>query len=192
MSPLANEERLLLLRLARQALETRLKNNPPSELPRKASGESAALRQRVGVFVSLHLSGELRGCVGFVEPRQPLHRAVIDSAVAAATRDPRFPPLAPAELPEVDVEISVVSQPRPVTVEEIRIGLHGLIVTLGRARGLLLPQVAAERNWSPERFLEETCRKAGLAADSWKGEARVEAFEADVFSERTLSREMPG
>ena len=117
----------------------------------------------------------------------PLYRAVIDAAIAASLHDPRFSPVAAAELLEIDVEISVLSQPLPITIEEIRIGLHGLIVTRGQARGLLLPQVAVERQWSPERFLEETCRKAGLARDAWLSGTRVEAFQADVFGENLYS-----
>src|SRR3990170_246545 len=88
---------------------------------------------------------------------------------------------------EIAVEISVLSQPLPITMQEIQIGVHGLIITQGRMRGLLLPQVAAERQWSPEHFLEEPCRKAGLAGDAWKSGARVEAFQADVFGEKTLA-----
>ena len=189
MFPLTNEERLLLLRLARQTLETRLENKQAGELLGDAFQFTATLRARAGVFVSLHRSGELRGCVGVVEPRLPLYRAVIDAAIAASLHDPRFSPVAAAELLEIDVEISVLSQPLPITIEEIRIGLHGLIVTRGQARGLLLPQVAVERQWSPERFLEETCRKAGLARDAWLSGTRVEAFQADVFGEKKRTAE---
>jgi len=189
MSPLTNEERHLLLRLARQALEIRLESKQAGELLRDTSRFSATLRTRAGIFVSLHKAGELRGCVGVVEPDLPLYRAVMDTAIAASLHDPRFPPVAAGELSEIDVEISVLSQPLPVMITEIRIGLHGLIVTRGRARGLLLPQVAVERHWSPERFLEETCRKAGLARDAWLCGARVEAFQADVFGEKKRTPE---
>ena len=187
MSPLTNEEQLFLLRLARQALESCLEHKRAVKLPPDASKLPAALRELAGLSVSLHKCGELRGCVGFVEPRLPLYRAVIDTALAAATQDPRFSPVEAAELSEIAVEISVLSQPLPITMQEIQIGVHGLIVTQGRMRGLLLPQVAAERQWSPEHFLEETCRKAGLACDAWKSGARVEAFQADVFGEKSLA-----
>ena len=190
MSPLTNEARVFLLRLARQAIGARLAGRRAGELLAETSRAPAAVRERAGVFVSLHRSGALRGCVGLVESPLPLYRAVMDAAVAAATQDPRFPPLAAAELLEIELEISVVSQPQPVTLEKIRIGWHGLIVSQGRTRGLLLPQVAVERGWSPERFLEETCRKAGLAADAWQRGARVEAFQAEVFGEKTLAPEL--
>ncbi|MBI3933631.1 MAG: AmmeMemoRadiSam system protein A [Acidobacteria bacterium] len=186
MSPLTNDERLFLLRLARRALEVRLENKPAVNLSLEAPKFSPALRQRAGIFVSLHKSDELRGCVGFVEPRLPLYRAVMETALAAATEDPRFSPLAAAELSEIAVEISVLSQPLPITAREIRIGVHGLMITQGPVRGLILPQVAVERQWSPERFLEETCRKAGLACDAWRRGARVEAFQAVVFGEKSL------
>jgi AmmeMemoRadiSam system protein A len=114
----------------------------------------------------------------------------METAVAAATQDPRFVSLAAGELTAIDVEISVVSPPLPVTLREIRIGSHGLVVTRGGSRGVLLPQVAAERNWSPERFLEETCRKAGLAVDAWREGARVEAFLVDAFGEKAPAREL--
>jgi len=191
MSPLTNEEKRLLLRLSRQALEARLGDgrtvDPQVEPGPDESKIPPRLRERAGVFVSLHESGELRGCVGFVESRLPLYRAVMDAALAAALDDPRFPPVCRAELYEIDIEISVLSSPHPITPGEIRIGIHGLMITQGKVRGLLLPQVAAERNWDPERFLEETCRKAGIASDAWRTGARAEAFEAEVFGEKQVN-----
>lgn len=184
MSPLSNEERVFLLRLARQVLQVRLVNSPVNSLPPDIAALSGALQAQAGVFVSLHKSGALRGCVGTLEPRLPLYRTVMDIAIAAAIHDPRFAPVGADELSEIDVEISVLSQPLPIAVAEIRIGLHGLIVSQGPARGLLLPQVALERHWSPERFLEETCHKAGLERDAWRNGAQIEAFLADVFGEK--------
>jgi len=189
LSQLTNEERGTLLRLARAAIEAHCAGRPPETFKGQAPFPpvtfSARLRARAGVFVTLHRRGELRGCVGFVETALPLYRAVEQAAVAAASEDPRFPPLLAEDLPELAIEISVLSAPLAIAPERIQIGVHGLIVTQGRARGLLLPQVAVERNWSAQRFLEETCRKAGLALDAWRRGARVEAFEADVFGENS-------
>jgi len=107
----------------------------------------------------------------------------MESAAAAALRDPRFPPLQSAELPHVSLEISVLSPFRTVRPEEIQVGIDGLMITQHKACGLLLPQVALEHQWDRERFLEETCRKAGLAADAWRRGATLEAFTAEVFGE---------
>ena len=189
MSPLSSEEKSFLLRLARRAVEERL-SGATASVP-DPSSQTPAMERPAGVFVTLHKQGELRGCVGMVEPRLPLYRAVREAAVAAAFADPRFAPLGATELADVDFEISVLSPSRPVTLEQIQVGAHGLIVTQGRARGLLLPQVAVERDWDARRFLEETCRKAGLAADAWRAGARVEAFQAEVFGERSLASKKP-
>ena len=192
MSPLTHEDKLFLLRLARQTLEVRLENRRAVPPAADAAKISDALREHAGVFVSLHKCGELRGCVGLVEPRLPLFRAVMETSLGAATADPRFAPVGLGELLEIEVEISVLSPPRLITVGEIQIGMHGLMVTQGRLRGLLLPQVAVERHWDPERFLEETCRKAGLVCDAWRSGARVEAFEANVFGEKSLAERLFG
>jgi AmmeMemoRadiSam system protein A len=184
MPPLPTEARRFLLRLARQAIEAHLQGAQLADVSAELSGLPPAVREKSGVFISLHASGTLRGCIGVVEPRLPLYRAVVDTAVAAAARDPRFTPVTAVELPGIDLEISVASQPYLITADGIRIGTHGLLVTQGQARGVLLPQVASERNWSREQFLEETCRKAGLAPDAWRKGARLEAFEVEIFGEK--------
>lgn len=137
-----------------------------------------------GVFISLHLHGRLRGCVGTLDGSGPLGDAVADAAVAACSADPRFLPLSTTELDEVELEISVLGPIERVTdVESIAVGRHGLIVEQGHCRGLLLPQVATEWRWTRHQFLAETCHKAGLREDAWKSGATVFRFEADVFSE---------
>ena len=146
-----------------------------------------ALEAPGGAFVSLHKKYELRGCVGYVQALLPLYRTVMEAAVAAALRDHRFPPIKPPELPDVKLEISVLSSFRAVRPEEIQVGAHGLMVSQDRARGLLLPQVAVERHWDRDRFLEETCRKAGLPPDAWRRGATIERFTAEVFRERNPS-----
>jgi AmmeMemoRadiSam system protein A len=147
--------------------------------------ESPALAAPGAAFVTLHVGGALRGCIGTCERRRSLWSVVGEMARAAATRDPRFPPIDAADLREMTVEISVLS---PDTVihrpEEIVIGRHGLDVRRAGARGLLLPQVAVEHRLDRERFLAATCRKAGLAADAWQDDAtEIRVFEAEVFGD---------
>lgn len=144
---------------------------------------SERLREPAGVFVTLRTRGELRGCIGAVQARAPLYLAVADLAVSAASRDPRFPPVTADDLPEPKIEISLLSPPFPIQPADLRPGEHGLLVSLGFRQGVLLPGVAAERHWSREKLLEETCAKAGLPRDAWKHEARLEAFTAQAFSE---------
>jgi AmmeMemoRadiSam system protein A len=180
MSPLTPESRVLLLRLARQAIESAL-GNRPFEIQPAIPGFS----EPRGAFVTLMRHGRLRGCIGQVEPVDPLARVVTQCAVSAAMQDPRFPPVAAEEIPQLEIELSVLSRPYPIRYEEIQIGRHGLIATQSYRSGLLLPQVAEEQNWPVERFLEETCLKAGLDPYAWKQpETRIEAFTAEVFGER--------
>lgn len=134
-----------------------------------------------GAFVTLTLRGRLRGCIGRVVTAEPLWRSVADVARSAALDDPRFTPLSPAEESAVSVEISVLGPLRPVRgAGDIREG-DGLLVRKQGRSGLLLPQVATQAGWGAERFLEETCMKAGLARDAWKEDAEIFAFTAEVF-----------
>jgi AmmeMemoRadiSam system protein A len=184
--PLADDEKRELLRIARATLREHLDTGriPPGK-PHRPS-----LLLPAAVFVSLHLDHALRGCIGLVEARTPLFRAVQEMAVAAATRDPRFSPLTEDELEAVELEISVLSHARSVRgPDEIEIGKHGLVVEAHGRRGLLLPQVAAEAGWDAPTLLARTCVKAGLPADTWqRADARITAFEAQVFSDRTHPR----
>lgn len=136
-------------------------------------------------FVTLRVARELKGCVGSFEARASLWHTVSEMATAAATRDPRFRPLAPADLAALDVEISVLSPARRVGgPDDIEIGRHGLEVRRGWHRGLLLPQVATDHRLDRETFLGETCRKAGLPRDAWRDpRTEVHVFEAEVFGE---------
>jgi AmmeMemoRadiSam system protein A len=138
-----------------------------------------------GCFVSLHtLGGELRGCIGTFEAEAPLWRQVQEMAVAAASRDPRFTPLGEDELESVVLEISALTPRRPATPEAVRVGEHGLWVQKGAYRGVLLPQVATTYGWDAETFINQTCIKAGLAADAWRdGSVQLSVFSAEVFSE---------
>ena len=180
--PLVAAEAGALLALARSAVQSVAEGRP---LP-GAGPLPGRLAEPGGVFVTVRVAGHLRGCIGVVEAGEPLGAAVRHCAVAAASEDPRFPPIRPDDLPGLAVEISVLDEPREVRdPEEIVPGRHGLIVTLGSRRGLLLPQVATEHAWGREEFLEQTCRKAGLAPDAWRRGARVEVFTAQVLADPT-------
>jgi AmmeMemoRadiSam system protein A len=133
--------------------------------------------------VTLKKNGRLRGCIGHIVGRQSLADTVCEMAQAAAFEDPRFPPLSPSELDELEIEISAMTPLKEIdTVEEIQVGTHGLYIVNGGRSGLLLPQVAAEYGWDCRTFLEQTCRKAGLPQDAWKASGtRIFTFTADVF-----------
>jgi len=179
-APLGEEDRILLLGLARRALVARAEGHP---LPRPPESPPRLLEAQ-GAFVTLHLGGDLRGCIGMLEAAQSLAGTVVRCAAAAAAEDPRFPPLRPAEVREVLIEISALEQPFRVTdLSQVEIGRHGLLVSRGNRRGVLLPQVAVERGWDLKTFVEETCLKAGLPPDDWTRGALLEAFGAEVFGE---------
>ena len=183
MSRLCSDDCRILLDLARRAIssaviEKRILDSPPY---------SAALTEPAGAFVTLHRDGQLRGCVGQVESPDSLGDTVARAAISAALHDSRFPAVEADEVRSLEIEISVLSPPEPVTPEAIQLGRHGLLIVKGEYRGLLLPQVATERRWSSQRFLEETCAKAGLPRDAWREPStRVLAFAAEVFSDTSL------
>ncbi|MGB6483588.1 MAG: AmmeMemoRadiSam system protein A [Candidatus Acidiferrales bacterium] len=180
MFPLRNDEKRALLQIARRAIESVLTHGAAPDVS-AAAGNLAELR---GAFVTLRRRGRLRGCIGRVTSDEPLAMVVAKCAVAAATGDPRFPRLEAGEMRELQIELSVLSCAQRAAPEEVQPGIHGLVISQGDQRGVLLPQVAAERRWSRERFLEETCEKAGLAVDAWQSPAtRIEIFTAEVFSE---------
>ncbi|HEX5035252.1 MAG TPA: AmmeMemoRadiSam system protein A [bacterium] len=183
MSELAKQEKIELLRLARRAIELLLRERRVDVLV----SETLALARPGGVFVSLHCQGHLRGCIGRIRSPDPLFRTVQEMAVAAASQDFRFYPLHLDELLELEIEISALSVPEPIRPEAVVVGKHGLIVTQGFSSGLLLPQVATQYGWDAETFLSHTAEKAGLGAHDWKSpRSRIEAFTAEVFSEKSL------
>jgi AmmeMemoRadiSam system protein A len=172
------EERLLLLSLAHEAIESSLEGREISlEAP------SPHLAEPHGAFTTLYHRGKLRGCVGYVAPVVSLYRTVAETARGAAFEDSRFLPVSRAEAPELEVSLSILSQLQPISPEEIEIGRHGLLLTLGGYRGLLLPQVPVEHGWDRVTFLEQTCRKAGLPLNAWHSAAKIEAFTAEVFAD---------
>ncbi len=179
MLPLTEADEQTLLRLARQAVEEAVLHHRLSDV----EPPQGALREKSGAFVTLHKAGRLRGCIGYVEAVKPLCETVRECAFAAALRDPRFEPVTIDELPAVRLEISVLSPLQEIAPEQIEVGRHGLLVSRGFQRGLLLPQVAIEWKWDRERFLEEACIKAGLPPDTWRQGVKIQAFTARVFSE---------
>jgi AmmeMemoRadiSam system protein A len=180
-SGLTAVQRATLLNIARRSIETHLAEKKQCEI----NVDDPELAELGAAFVTLTHEGRLRGCIGYSEPLYPLHETVARCAVTAATRDYRFEPVTLEELPELNISISMLTPLEKLeNLEDIEPGRHGLMITGRGCRGLLLPQVAAERSWDRETFLSETCRKAGLPPTAWKGED-VEAFvfEAVVFSE---------
>jgi AmmeMemoRadiSam system protein A len=175
----SDADRQLLLRIARGAIVAHVAGGQPPD----AAG-SDLLDGLGAVFVTIHRRGELRGCIGHIEPDEPLGRAIARCAVAACSSDPRFPAVGATELPHLDLELSLLGPLEPIAgPDDIEIGRHGLVVESGWHRGLLLPQVATEWKWDCETFLAQTCHKAGLPRDAWKHGAKLWRFEAEVFGD---------
>ena len=159
------------------------------EEPVKPKDYPSELDEKLGVFVTLNKNNNLRGCIGYAEPIKPAVEATIDVAIAAAVRDPRFPQVDADEFETLDLEVTVLTKPEMIIVahpdqyfDEIEIGRDGLIIQKGYSRGLLLPQVATENKFNIEEFLEHTCMKAGISADSWMDEScDVYKFQGQIF-----------
>jgi len=172
-----------LLGIARRALDGYLvAGTIPTE-----EGARGKLAAPGTAFVTLTKKGRLRGCIGYTEAVAPLFKVVQECAVAAATEDPRFPPVSSNELPSLRIEISVLTPLVPIRPEEVEVGRHGLMVSQGRMRGLLLPQVPGEWGWDRETFLDQACVKAGLPPSAWRHGATLRAFTAEVFGEEGKS-----
>jgi AmmeMemoRadiSam system protein A len=200
------EQRRILLRIAHEAILSALERRPFPEAPPIPSG----LAEPRGVFTTLYLQGELggelhrdshseshlelhrqlRGCVGYALPIAPLYRAVAETARAAAFDDSRFLPVTQEEASQLEVSLSVLSRLVSILPEAVEVGRHGLLISDGVRRGLLLPQVPVEYGWDRETFLQQTCRKAGLPLDAWRKTATIVAFTAEVFSDADV--EVPG
>ncbi len=183
----------MAVRLAREALTKYIDKKvliKPDRLP-------PVFDEKRGVFVTLHVEGELRGCIGYPQPVLPLGRAIVDSAINACARDPRFPCVRPNELKRIEVEVTILTKPEPYSEpkkmlpELVRIGKDGLIVSKGPFSGLLLPQVAPEWGFDAMDFLSQTCLKAGLPPDAWLDEdTEIQHFEAQIFAEVAPEREV--
>lgn len=205
MSSLADSEKKCLLEIARRAIAAAVGQRAQSyaDLPFTSASDFAVpgetsdeplpnLQAAAGAFVTLHRGSRLRGCIGQLPGNDSLLQVVTHCARSAALDDPRFRPLTAEELPDVDIEISVLSPLEDITLADIVPGKHGLMVSHGAHRGVLLPQVATQFNWSAEKFLQETCVKAALSPDAWKSpETRIQAFTAEVFSESDQNLAQP-
>jgi len=178
---LSSEERHKLLQFARESVQSAVTASVFKPAPK-----DEILSRVCGVFVTLHISRKLRGCIGVVDASEPLRKSISHCAASPALQDPRFPPIRPEELARLEIEISLLSPPAPVRPDQIVLGRHGLIIVSERKRGLLLPQVATEYRLDRETFLAETCKKAGLPRDAWKSEAvEILGFTCEVFSDHT-------
>ncbi len=193
MAELSGTDRKALLALARETIGRQLASGerggepvpPRGRRPDDPPAPAPVFLEKRGVFVTLHRGGELRGCIGYPLPVKPLWEAVREMALAAAFEDPRFPAVGSEELPELDIEISVLTVPRPVAGPmDVRVGVDGIIVSKGLHRGLLLPQVPLEQGWDLEQYISCGCRKAGLDPDEWQRGVGIETFQAVVFGEK--------
>jgi len=200
---LTKEEGRFLVKIARKAVETYITLfetiKPPEDI-------TDNLKKKRGVFVTLEkieivndmVSTSLRGCIGFPEPIYPLIEATINAAIAAATQDPRFPPVLPDELDNIIFEVSVLTVPKKLEYDDpknlpnmIKVGRDGLIVERGFFRGLLLPQVPVIYEWDEKEFLSQACFKAGLSPNAWlKGDVIIYTFQAQIFAEESPNGEV--
>ena len=176
---LNDQEKKTLHHIARTVIENSAKGKRVPDF----KIDAPILKENRGAFVTIHKKGQLRGCIGYIEGRGPLHKTIEEMAGAAAFRDPRFMPVTEKELPDLEIEISVLTPLRKITdVDDIEVGKHGIYLRKGGYSGLLLPQVATEYGWDRKTFLEHTCQKAGLPSQAWKdGNAEIYIFSADIF-----------
>ena len=176
---LTDNEKQILLATARESISSKLENRNP-DYPKAEKG----LLEPLGSFVTLHIDGKLRGCIGHMLPVRALIEDIKILAKESAFHDPRFPTLSLKELEQIDIEISVLS---PLTIsspDKIIVGKHGIIMKNGYNSGVLLPQVPTEQGWNREEFLSNTCRKAGMQNDCWKDpNTQIETFTAVIFGE---------
>lgn len=182
MNNLTKDQQNALLQLARTTI-AELLGMPGNAAPDVSDD---IFREKCGAFVTLHISGRLRGCIGYIQGIKPLRDTIVDMAKASAFKDPRFPPLQKEEYDSIDIEISVLSPIETVSdVHDIKVGRDGLIISRGNNSGLLLPQVPVEQGWDLDEFLVNTCYKAGLPGVAWQQKGtKIEKFSAQVFGEK--------
>src|ERR1035437_3091146 len=179
------EEKREILGIARRTMESYVENG----IITKYTTQNENLKQHAGAFVTLHSRGKLRGCIGLIESNKPLYQTIVEMAIESSSSDPRFEPVKPEELKDMEIEVSVLFPKKRVeSLDEIELGKHGVIVKRGYASGVFLPQVASETGWSKEEFMRNLCEgKAGLPPDCYKDEGtEVYIFEAQVFNEKEL------
>ena len=178
----SSQNRTRLLQVARKSLEHFLNNGQRTEF----TTETPELLEKRAVFVTLRKldSGNLRGCIGQTEARYPLIEAVAKTTISSAVNDSRFPPVTLDELPDLLIEINVLSPMTPMNPEDVEVGKHGLLINKGSYGGLFLPEVAVSQDWDRLTFLDELCRKANLPKGSWRdAEAKLQAFESEAWEE---------
>ncbi len=183
---LSDQDGESLVQEARKIATEFIKTRRKLQLDEKSKAKFAF---EAGIFVTLNSKNDLRGCIGFPTP-QRLDKALPEAVIAAATQDPRFPPVTPDELDDITFEVTILTPPQerlgdPLQLpQKIKVGRDGLIVRYGHHSGLLLPQVPVEYGWSEREFLEHTCQKAGLPKDSWmEKQAKIFSFEGIIFKE---------
>ena len=179
------ENGIILVKFSRYVIETYF-SGKTINFP-----EADKFTDKRGVFVTLSLYDKLRGCIGFPEPVHPLNRAILEAARAAAFKDPRFPPITGDEFADITIEVSVLTKPKLIEVDnpkeyldKIKIGKHGLIILTDYHSGLLLPQVFIDYESTPKQALEMICQKAGLPRETWKDkDTEIYSFSAQIFKE---------
>ncbi len=176
---LSDKDKEALRHIAKTVIESKARGKP---VPAFVI-DSQILKEKRGAFVTINKGGQLRGCIGYIQAYKPLYQTVEEMAAQAAFNDPRFDPVTERELPELEIEISVLTPLRRIKdIEEIEVGKHGILIEKGFHSGLLLPQVATEYGWDRKTFLEHTCLKAGLPTDTWKDrDVVISIFSADIF-----------
>ncbi|MFH1096336.1 MAG: AmmeMemoRadiSam system protein A [Candidatus Desantisbacteria bacterium] len=181
---LNRDQQICLLNIARNTIEEYVKHRKILEW----NGNESELLNFRGAFVSLHKDHQLRGCIGYIQPIEPLYNAVIKMAIAASTQDYRFSPVTPQELDDITIEITVLSELTPIhDISQIEVGTHGVQLTIGNHSAVFLPQVATEQGWNREELLQYLCRKAGLRDNDWKmPDAAISIFTGQVFSELNI------
>ena len=182
---LTNKEKALLLSLARNTLETYTKTGAPPKFDQTEYALPPRLKRKIRGVCDIKKHGELRGCIGHIVPRSPLSHAVIENTINSSANDWRFNPVEAKEVPDITIEISVLSQMKKINEpDEFIVGKEGIVIRKGSASAVFLPQVATEQGWDRAETLCQLCRKAGLSPDAWKDdEMEFFVFTANVFHE---------
>jgi AmmeMemoRadiSam system protein A/AmmeMemoRadiSam system protein B len=174
---LSSEQKQELMGLATKAIESYVIDGVMPDF----QSDDPILNRKAGVFITIRNKGMLRGCIGHMSAERPLGKAIQEMAIAAATSDPRFPPLTKQEIEQITTKIAILSPMKRINHQEVEVGKHGLLISHSGRRGVLLPEVASDRDWDKETFLNNLCRKAGLPRDTWRQNPTLYAFTSVVF-----------